>query len=160
MRGRCLVVLAALVPAACDQPGASRYDSWYTKGHPSGPELTRLGTSWKPLGEKLVYEVRAEARAEAVAMLDSEPLREIGVEKAAELIGFDPPSGERKRICLVRGVVLDRRTGRFTVYVQGRELFVHHECRGSKAMPMERQPLVVVLEDRPEAVWVGCDMRP
>jgi len=55
---------------------------------------------------------------------------------------------------LVRGVYLNRITGRFLVYLLGDQVRVHHGSMGSRAVPMKRQALVVQLEAAPKEIYV------
>lgn len=146
---------------SCSPPGPSNMDSWYTPGHPSGAELSeRLATTWKVLNDSLVYPVSPEGQGEAEQMLSSDPLLRVTSEHAEKLTGASLGDTSRKLVCLVRGVMLNVKTGAFRVYSKGDVLLVHHESRGSGRVPMKRRPLVVLLERIPSKVWVGCTMSP
>ena len=59
---------------------------------------------------------------------------------------------------LVRGLLLNRATGGFTVYVLEDQVVVYHRSLGRSAVPMTRQPLVLQLQQPPQEVYVAVSM--
>jgi hypothetical protein len=102
--------------------------------------------------------VVAPRLADAEALLEDAAIVPLTSEDASELAGELLPEARGTAPFLVRGLCLQRTTGRFTVYLDGQSLVVHHGSLGSGSGLMERQPLVLQLDRAPIEVYVTCSM--
>jgi hypothetical protein len=113
--------------------------------------------TWEQVDGQLVHEVAESKAGEAEKMLEYAPLIPICSEQAGELIAWTLSDLPGRQTYLVRGLLLDR-GGRFSVYAQGQKLAVHHGTLGSGPRRMQRQALVVQLDQAPAEVYVFCSM--
>jgi hypothetical protein len=79
-------------------------------------------------------------------------------EEAADLIGEPLPAVPGTEPHLVRGLLLIRATGSFSVLVLDDQVTVHHGSLGRGTSHMVRQPLVLQLERPPGVVYVSVSM--
>jgi len=136
-----------------DQYGCSAHswtttDSWHRPPPTVVPERVNLAFT----------EVHTAARDAAVRRLENASFVPLTPKEAAEYVDVVPPIDSGTRLYLVRGVVLNRGTGRFTVSFDGGNLYVIHGSLGRHAVPMQRQPVVVALPAEPKNVFVLCNM--
>jgi hypothetical protein len=131
----------------------SSRDAWF---HPP-VEWSRFQKA-QSLPDVDVVEVTPDRMASAEEQLRYVTCAEISNQRAAELTGQPMASGAGGSLFLVRGVYLNRGTGKFMVVFVGRELLVEHGSLGHSAVPMKRQALVVHLPQKPEVVYVSCSM--
>jgi hypothetical protein len=105
-----------------------------------------------------VHEVIEQNRPNAETLLKDVACVLLDDQQAETLIGEPVPDVPGTGAYLTRGVLLNRETGGFTVYVSGDQLVVYHRCLGRSAVPMSRQPLVLQLERKPSEIYVACSM--
>ncbi len=131
----------------------SSKDSWF---HP--PDEPSRFQEAKRLPDADIAEVAPDRIAAAEGQLRDVACVEISAHRATELTGrsTSPPAG--RILFLVRGVYLNRGTGKFMVFQVGSALLVAHGSLGHSAVPMQRQPLVVTLSRKPDIVYVSCSM--
>ena len=160
---RCLFVLLLIaygtLGAGCteDHRAASSVDPWYTPEHPSGSDLSET-LGWKRLDERTYWEVEPSRELEAEDMLKTVSCRALSSQEADRLLGKPLRAAHAGEPYLVRGVVFNRGTGRFTLRSKDDELFVRHGSLGHDPVPMMRQCLVVLLGQMPKQVFVTCHM--
>jgi hypothetical protein len=126
---------------------------WYNPA-PSGA----LVGEGQRLDRERIHEVIESKEAEAEALLEDVPILELTVEEAAEFIGQPLPEVPGTKPYLTRGVYLAKGTGSFSVTVFEDQLMVVHGSLGSGGYPMNRQALVLQLEEAPSEVFVECWM--
>ena len=157
----CLRIMTSLATAALlaacghewDHEASSSLDSWFR------PPANWNGFRQAPrLPDSDILEVAPGGAAAAVEQLRNAACLEISAEQAAEIAGRKTLSAGDGKWYLVRGVCLNRGTGKFTVVEVGSELLVEHGSLGHSAVPMKRQPLIVRLQRKPETVYVSCSM--
>jgi hypothetical protein len=102
--------------------------------------------------------VTASKTADAVSLLQDVSSVALTDQQAAELISDSLPDLAGTEPYLVRGLLLNRETGGFTVYTSGDQVVVHHGSLGGGAVAMTRQPLVLQLEQDPVEIFVVCSM--
>jgi hypothetical protein len=149
------VVLLCGFLAGCahDRRAWTSEDGWYNP-HPSGTRLAE----WEPLEHGRIHEVSEGQRAAAEDLLREASYVVLTPDQAADLLGQSLPSVAGTQPVLVRGLVLNRATGGFSVYVLEDRVTVYHRCLGRSAVPMTRQPLVLQLERPPTTVYVAVSM--
>ena len=128
-------------------------DAW---GNPL-PAGTRLN-EWAQVERDRVHEVGESRLAEAEALLQDVSSVQISSAQAAEFVGAPLPDVPGTTPYLVRGLLLNRATGGFTVYVLEDQVTIYHRSLGRSAVPMIRQPLVVQLQKPPQEVYVAVSM--
>jgi hypothetical protein len=133
----------------------SSRDAWF---HPPA-EWSRFPDPYSHrLPDSDVVEVRPDRMAAAEGQLRDVACVEVSSQRAAELTGHPMEPRAGSSLFLVRGVYLNRGTGKFMVVPVGRELLVEHGSLGHSAVPMKRQALIVRLPQKPEVVYVSCSM--
>jgi hypothetical protein len=159
MRTRCCVAIAAglfasaVVAVGCDSRRAwTTEDPWYA---PAPPDLRSL--QWRELPRERVLQVPAQRVADAAAKLNESAAVALDAGTARYLLDGQlvPSTGKPM---LVRGLVLNRGTGAFGVAISGDQLAVHHGSLGKHAVPMQKQPLIVFLDETPAKVYVSVSM--
>jgi hypothetical protein len=143
-----LLGLLALVGCGADHRGFSSVDSWW-KPPPDIFDFT-------PLDRARFAAVKDAFQQEAQAALSEAPAKRVSADEAARLTGKQLPGGWE--YILLRGVVLNERTGGFGVDVKGRSVHIHHSCLGRHAVPMVRKALIAVLPALPDEVYISCHM--
>jgi hypothetical protein len=126
-------------------------DSWYR------PPQVRTRGDERPLPDTDVHEVITEKISLAEQELEEVACVEISDESASALAGQSVERELGKDLYLVRGVYLNRGTGRFTVTLVGSDLLVHNGSLGHSAVDMKRQALIVSLPHKPNQVFVSCN---
>lgn len=131
----------------------STQDSWY--------KMSTSGIDWSH-EERIVdvkfQEVTGATEPKAESLLKQKPIVRLSVAQAKTFTGgqFKPTKG--KQPYLVRAVYLNKGTGAFSVFLNGKKLIVSHGSLGHSAVPMKRQALVVNLSAQPSQVFVTCEM--
>lgn len=146
--------LVLLLLSACEGSTPVPRDVWLTAGNPQGAELSESLGTWRALDPTLAVEVIEPRRQEAAGLLAKEACVAIGRERGMAFAGGVIPDIEGKKVCLIRG--LAGPTGKFTVYVQRDQVYVHHGGIGSTPPDLRRRALVVLLEVMPGEVLVGA----
>jgi hypothetical protein len=131
----------------------TREDSWY-RAPPAGTQLWE----WSELDGDRVHEVVEQSLPSAETLLKDVPCVVLDDQQARTFTGEPVPDVPGARAYLTRGVLLNRETGGFTIYVSGDQLIVYHRCLGRSTAPMSRQPLVLLLERKPSEIYVACSM--
>lgn len=152
-----LLLLLGLLASCSSQGGRAAWteeDEWYT-GSPQGEEPY---WSWPKVDSSQIHEVVESQHPEAEALLQDVSILELAPEQATRFIDKPLPDVPGTKPYLVRGLYLNRGTGRFMVYTSGDQLAVHHGSLGKRAVPMKRQALVLQLEQGPKEVFVFCSM--
>lgn len=150
-----LSLFLTLVLFGCGRQKAwTTEDSWY---NPPPEEKARL-SDWQRVDASRVYEVIEPKIAEAEVLLAEVPFVQLSEREAVAFAGKELGEAPGTRPYLVRGLYLNRITGKFIVYTKDGQLRVHHGSMGRQAVPMQRQPLVVQLEQTPAAVYVTVSM--
>ena len=154
IRFLCLVVLCGIVGGCAGGRTAwNSEDAWY---HPL-PEGTSLA-EWQQLDRERVHEVTAAGLSETEGLLQDVPLVELTREQAASLIATPLADLPGTKPFLVRGLLLNRSTGGFAVYVLEDQVVVYHRSLGGGSSTISRQPLVLQLEQAPTQVYVAVSM--
>jgi len=148
------ILLCGLL-AACgqDRRAWTNEDEWYNP-HPSGTRLAE----WEGLERDRIHEVIEGQLAAAEDLLKETSYLALTPDQASDLLGQSLPPLAGTQPVLVRGLVLNRATGGFGVYVLEDQATVYHRCLGRSAVPMTRQPLVLQLERSPSTVYVAVSM--
>jgi len=135
-------------------------DAWYTDEHPSGSDISEFATprKWTQLEREHFGQVRGEHLAEAEKLLQDAPAVELTLEQATRFLEKLPKAPAGTKPYLVRGLVLYRGTGNFTLYTSGTQLYVHHGSLGHELPPQMRQPLIAFLGFAPSKVFVACSL--
>jgi len=151
----CAIVVAVTAGCRADTRAFTSEDSWY-RPLPSGTSLR----DWEVLDAQRKREVIDSRLAEAESMLETDSIVELDAATSFDLVGEPLPGieGVSAAPYLVRGLLLNRETGGFSVYLREDQMAVYHRCLGRRAMPMTRQPLVVQLERLPQEVYVTVSM--
>ncbi len=126
-------------------------DSWYR-------ESTKQGlTPWDWIISDY-FIVSELAQAEAQSLLEENAAVGITSDQVARFLGkaVQPPSGTK--FFLLRGVALNESTGNFSVFYQGRLVWVYHGSLGKRPAPMKRRALIAALNSQPQEVFVTCMM--
>jgi hypothetical protein len=137
----------------CGHRAASTTDSWYNP-----PEAIVRFWSADKLADSEVLVVTPDKLAQAEELLRDSACIGVSNDRARELTGQRVDGPASKTLFLVRGLQLNPGTGKFMVIPLGHELLVHHGSLGGSAVPMKRQPLLVRLSEKPDAVYVSCSM--
>ena len=103
-------------------------------------------------------EVKPSAHSAAERHLAAVDFVRVSREEATDYATTPLQVGDGDQCYLLRGLYLNRGTGRFSVGCDGRNLYVHHGSLGRRAVPMKRQPLLVALPEAPEQVYVDVSM--
>lgn len=115
--------------------------------------------SWlseKELDPQFVFPV--VTLSEAVKKLHDAPLIELNDEEVYQLTQKKAHFKDRKPF-LVRGLAINPQSGQFSVYHKKNAIFVLHESIGSAQMQEEhRVPVVLWLTNKPEDVFVDCQI--
>ena len=145
------LVLVPLI--GCDDNKAWRTsDSWYRP-----PQIRPRGDE-HPLPNTAVHEVISAKISLAEQKLAEVSCIEISDESASAFAGRSIEREEGKDLYLLRGVCLNRGTGKFRITLVGRDLLVHHGSLGRSAVDMKRQPLIVSLRQKLDQVFVSCSL--
>ena len=129
-------------------------DSWYT-GLPTESPLNRTCPELDPAR---IHEVTEASEPLAEQLLQDVSIVALTAEEAAAFVGAPLSEVPGTRPYLLRGVYLNRETGRWSVCILEDQLLVYHGALGSSAVPMKRQALVLQLEREPREVFVACSM--
>jgi hypothetical protein len=113
---------------------------------------------WERLDRERIHEVVADGLAGAEELLQDVPGVALTNQEAADLIGRPLPAAPGTQPYLVRGLLLIRATGSFSVHVLEGQVSVYHGSLGGGAAHMTRQPLVLLLEQPPAEVYVSVSM--
>ena len=154
------VVIAVMVVTGCQSqsssPDCTTQDSWHS------PPPARFGQEpLEHVPSSCVFEVSEARVREAEQLLETVSCSVINFDVARGLVGSAVTAGADRSFFLVRGVYLRRQTGFFDVRTSGDALHVHHEAlREIGAVPMKRQPLVVLLKTRPARVYTSATLEP
>ncbi|MEI7733347.1 MAG: hypothetical protein WCO56_27500 [Verrucomicrobiota bacterium] len=108
------------------------------------------------LAPELVHQIPQFKRPASELLLRWSPCIEISSAKATELFGYALAPSQGKRLFLTRGLCCNRETGDFAVMYFRGSLEVQHCSMGSSFGPMERQPLILELPQKPKHVYVSC----
>ena len=147
------VTMTLLFGCMCvDRRAFTTVDPWYN------PPPVRRPAEALPVNPARVHQVVEARKAETEMLLDEAPCTEVSVERASALTGKVLTLRPGTRPFLVRSLYLNRQTGRFSLYMDGVNLYVHHGSLGRGPVPMQRQPLVVELDRKPRTVYVTCSM--
>jgi len=149
----CCILLSSLL-CGCAPKAWTVEDPWYSLP----PKELRKLSEWEKLDESRYREVLASKMPEAEALLQDVSYVELTEQQAADLVDKPLADIPGTKPYLVRGVYLNRITGRFFIYRLGDRVRVHHGSTGKKAVPMKRQALVVRLEQPPQELYVTCSM--
>jgi hypothetical protein len=96
--------------------------------------------------------------AAAESMLLEAPAVRLPPEQAMSFASLSEDSVNGGMPYLIRGVVLNEGTGRFSIYFDATSVLVSHDSLGGQAVPMRRRAVVAVLPDAPTEVFVTCGM--
>ena len=146
----CCIVLAAVAVGCADHRAASNNDAWF-----KAPDQWSSARDAQPV--KWV-EVKPSAIARAEQQLAIASAVRISPNEVADYTNERLQLGQQDECFLVRGLYLNRGTGRFAAMFDGRDLYVQHRSLGHHAVPMQRQPLLVALPKAPEHVYVSVSM--
>lgn len=144
------IVLAAVLVGCADHRAATNNDAWF-----KAPDQRTSARDAQ--GVKLV-EVRTSAISGAEQRLSAADVVRISPDEVPHYASEPLKLGQHDECYLVRGLCLNRGTGRFTATFDGRDLYIHHGSMGHHAVPMQRQPLLVALPKTPEHVYVTVSM--
>ena len=153
--GALLLTLIALAAAGAgvDSPWTQR-DTWYT-GFPQGESPFQ---SWDPVSPYLYFPVDTDAAAEAEGLLRDVSFTLVGAAQASRFGSTRVSSPAGRQPYLLRGVLLNEQTGRFSLYSSGNRLLVSHDSLGQSPLRMRRRPLVAYLSAPPSELFVVCGM--
>jgi hypothetical protein len=148
------MLLAGLL-AGCG-PGGRAWiseDAW----HNPLPAETSLA-EWDRLPRDRIYEVIEGKIAEAESLLEDVSSVALTDQEASDFIGGPLPAVAGTSPHLVRALFLIRATGSFSVAFLEGQVSVHHGSLGGSPARMNRQPLVLQLDQPPETVYVSVSM--
>jgi hypothetical protein len=91
----------------------------------------------------------------AVSMLQYEPCVEVTEEEAQFLVGKALQREREYRLFLVRGVCQNRDVGHFNCFYHDDMLWVAFGAMGSRDYPREKQPIIILLKNKPRRVFVS-----
>jgi hypothetical protein len=135
-----------------------RKGSWYAPPPDGFYGADKPDTRW--LDEDEWREVPVAKMPAATRLLKKVPCVQLSAKQAVQLLGSMDWSKDKsdRTSFLVRGVLLNRDSGGFSVS-RGRDyLSVNHGCMGASPVPMKRQALVLLLKKKPEKIYVTCGM--
>jgi len=148
--GISITILLGVAVLSCAGGRAwTKADPWYAPPPDTLPRGQELEASQ-------VFVVPESHKAEATALLQGATVVELDREVAASWVGAVVGGTGDEKPFLVRGVYLN--PSHFSVRQAPGVLHVHASCLGRHAVPMRRQPLVVLLRERPREVYVTCSM--
>lgn len=159
----CLILAASLLQG-CNgtlkfgqRTAPKRYpkDSWY-KAVP--PDLRAW--DWNEIGVADIHEVLEKTQSKSQRMLLKQEVMELSASQFQALTGkpVADSSAQSKRPYLVRAVYFHRKAPGFSVHYDGARIWVHHDSVGTYRPPMKRRALVVLLNSRPQEVFVTCSI--
>lgn len=143
-------LLLTLCLAACDSPEVQNkvsqdLDPWYLA--PPQSDLVP-----EPVSSSTYYPVTAERTAEAEEFLQEIGTSQISPGEIAYFVGHDVELPDVDRPFLVRG--LYRSNSAQTIDILGNALWVRSADNPSDKAPLKRQPLVLIMQEVPELVYV------
>lgn len=160
--GTCLV-MSGCATRGCDKeitvdmarlPWTSE-DPWYQDVPPCLPYT--WGKAWNAVNRDNVLSVVPEKAAYAVNLLEHQEWARLPDDECGAFSGRVSP-GSGLHAYLVRAVYLNKGTGCYAVYVYDGYVHVSHGCLGRRALPMKREPLIVLLAADPVRVYSTCSM--
>jgi hypothetical protein len=149
----CIVLAGFLAGCGRDQRAWTGEDEWY---NPLPADTHR--SEWDYVPRDRFHEVTEVELAGAVGLLQQVSSLALTAQQASDLIGTALPAVPGTQPYLVRGLLLNRGTGSFAVYLMEDQVAVKHGSLGKRAMPMTRQPLVLQLQQAPGEVYVSVSM--
>ena len=127
-------------------------DSWYAPP----PGSIDLWTWPEITSRERIIEVQSDCVLEAERMLAEVCLVEITLRKARELTHSHIVLPRGCNPYLVRGVALEGGTGQFSIQHKDRSLVVKYGTLGHGPLPMKKQPLLLLLDQKPDVVYCTC----
>lgn len=145
---RLLIVAAALGLTACDSDAPARVeqiDPWYDA--PGATDITS-----EPVPVSAYHPVAPERIAEAEQILDRIAISQISPSEAAYFAGGPVDMPDVTRPFLIRGLYRTERS--FFVQILGNALVVGSRDDPADTAPMQRQPLLLIMDEVPERIYV------
>ena len=105
-----------------------------------------------------VFEVPATNISKAVVLLDESAIIQLEEPKAMELLGKGIKVRVGYSIFLVRGLTQNQETGSFQCHYYKKMLLVSYQAMGSKSTPIKKQPIIILLHDKPSKIFVNCSV--
>ena len=121
------------------------FDAWF-----SAPP--REGGEWSKVKPQRSYRVKPIFIDECTEELGAVKSKKLGWPEAQLIIGNAMEETEGYEPYLVRGLMINDGTGRFTISERGEDILVSHSALG-KFSGWKRQPLVVILPHPPKEVY-------
>lgn len=138
------------VVAQPNLPSYSASDPWFRPCNGSALMQDKFAVP-----RELVVAIDEPSQKEASAILDSKPWRKLSREEALRLGVQSFPEKLGREPFLLRGLVLNERSGSYQVFERDGDILVHHVSMGRKPLPMRRRPLVAFLTREPKEVYVS-----
>jgi hypothetical protein len=105
-----------------------------------------------------VLEVQPQQLAIAERMLARTPTAELAPVDVEQLTGKQATYGPPRRPYLVRALAHDGPNCAFQVLAEGSVVEVAHGCLSRSTPPLRHRPLVLILEQRPSALYVTASV--
>jgi hypothetical protein len=145
----------------CDHSAFTTRDPWFSPPRDPwfSPSTLEQRSDETALDSNRIHPVVDPAESRAEALLVTASFVKINPQDAEEFAGHPLDQIPGTETYLVRGVYLNRGTGRFAVSVSpSGDIWVCHGCLGHHSVPMKRQAVVLQLYKPPRQVFVSCAM--
>lgn len=146
MRSGYVLALAILI-SGCVTGRLRSFDVWV---HPAPRQMA---AALSRAEERIVFPVARDQRVRAAERLEAVPFIRLSREEAGSLAGKPLGGGH---LFLIRGLCLGCGTGSFRVYFDGSNILVDHRSLARKGTLPTRWPVIALLENDPEEVFVEC----
>lgn len=149
-----IILLSILFGFGCAGVDGSAWtvkDSWYN----APKEKNLVPWNW---AEKEFYETKQATQKEAQALLEKRQIVKISIGQLNYFAKQQVQAVENYAFYIVRGVFLNEETGGFSIFIEGKRLWVYHGSLGHFPVPMKRKALIVSLDQMPDEVFVTCMM--
>ena len=135
----------------------AKADSWTTRSIPLDEFLASDDENIIPPGD--IYEVPANKLKEAEGYLDKKSIVELKKTEVMDLFGIKVAAAPGYKRFLVRGVTQNKETGSFMCIYFRKMLWVFNGALGSESTPVAKQPIIILLRERPNKVFVSSSIR-
>jgi hypothetical protein len=105
-----------------------------------------------------IYRVEAIKCPAAVVRLERSACIEVSKQEAESFVGQNIQNDFRRRFFLVRGLLFTNLPGSFDCIYYERKLSVSFEAMGSVEGFVAKQPMIVLLPDKPKVVYIECSV--
>jgi hypothetical protein len=149
----CTLCVAAVI-SGCSGPArlADRPSDWFTTKSLVDDFIDSDETNI--IARDAIFEVPSSNNLVAVNLLKNTPCIEMAKSNAEMLLGREIAVPKSLKVFLVRGLCQNRETGGFDCRYYRRKLSVAYGAMGSKSLPLEKQPIIVLLPDKPRKIFV------